>query len=223
MSAFSPGTLGLFDHAPAGGATPEKLAEGAVWLRRFATAEAPAILDHIQAVAALAPFRHMSTPGGFRMSVAMTTCGTVGWITDESGYRYSPTDPLTGQPWPTMPQLFRELAKRAAEAAGFEAFEPDSCLINRYEPGARMSLHQDRNERDFSAPIVSVSLGLPAIFLFGGPKRSDRPRRLLLENGDVVVWGGASRLFFHGVAPLKEGQHALTGTCRFNLTFRKAL
>ena len=163
-----------------------------------------------------------STPGGFEMSVAMTNCGSCGWVTDRRGYRYGADDPVSGRPWPAMPAVFRELAERAAGQGGFAGFAPDACLINRYEPGARMSLHQDRDETDFSAPIVSVSLGLPAIFMFGGLKRTDKPARYRLEHGDVVVWGGPSRLFFHGVAPLADGEHALLGRNRINLTFRKA-
>ena len=172
---------------------------------------------------AQAPFRRMFTPGGHQMSVAMTNCGAAGWVTDHTGYRYDGTDPNSAKPWPAMPPVFRALAEAAAGEGGFEDFTPDACLINRYEPGARMSLHQDRNENDFGAPIVSVSLGLPAIFLFGGPKRADKPRRYRLEHGDVVVWGGPSRLFFHGVAPLADGEHAVMGRQRINLTFRKAL
>jgi alkylated DNA repair protein (DNA oxidative demethylase) len=164
----------------------------------------------------------MITPGGFRMSVAMTNCGRVGWVSDRSGYRYDPVDPENGQPWPAIPASFLDLARRAAGIAGF-AFDPDCCLINRYEPGTKLSLHQDRDERDFTAPIVSVSLGLPAVFLWGGLKRSDRPRRIRLESGDVVVWGGPSRLTYHGVAPLAAGEHPVTGQVRINLTFRKAL
>ena len=157
------------------------------------------------------------------MSVAMTNCGAAGWVTDRRGYRYDPIDPLTGQPWPPMPAVFMELAQEAAGAAGFADFAPNACLINRYEPGTRLSLHQDRDERDFSAPIVSVSLGLPAVFLFGGAQRSDRPQRVLLRHADVVVWGGPARLNFHGVMPLKEGEHPLLGRRRLNLTLRKAL
>src|SRR5262249_19389773 len=164
----------------------------------------------------------MFTPGGYQMSVAMTNCGERGWVTDRTGYRYDPIDPQSQQPWPAIPPVFRELAMRAAEEGGFAAFAPDACLINRYEPGARMSLHQDKDEQDFSAPIVSVSLGLPAIFLFGGMTRSDRPRRFGLVHGDVVVWGGPTRLAYHGVAPLADGEHALLGRQRVNLTFRKA-
>jgi alkylated DNA repair protein (DNA oxidative demethylase) len=156
------------------------------------------------------------------MSVAMTNCGNLGWVSDRSGYRYAPEDPETGTPWPPMPPEFRDLAREAAGAAGFANFEPDVCLINRYEPGAKLSLHQDKDEQDFTAPIVSVSLGLPAVFLWGGLKRSERPRRIHLESGDVVVWGGASRLVYHGVSPLPEGEHAVTGRARINLTFRKA-
>jgi alkylated DNA repair protein (DNA oxidative demethylase) len=165
----------------------------------------------------------MVTPGGFRMSVAMTNCGRAGWVTDRTGYRYEPADPMTEIIWPPMPASFRQLAARAAEAAGFADFEPDSCLINRYEPGTRLSLHRDENERDYDAPIVSVSLGLPAIFLFGGNGRGDRARRIRLESGDVVVWGGPARLAYHGVAPLADGDHPLTGPYRINLTLRKAL
>ncbi len=177
----------------------------------------------IKSIADRAPFRHMVTPGGHSMSVAMTNCGHHGWVTDRRGYRYDADDPETGRPWPAMPAVFCGLAERAAAEAGFPDFSPDACLVNRYEPGARMSLHQDRDEGDFGAPIVSVSLGLPATFLFGGLKRSDRPRRFRLEHGDVVVWGGPARLVFHGVAPLADGEHALMGRQRINLTFRKAL
>jgi len=219
-------TLGLFDALPDAMPSREALGPGAVLLRRFANelfANEQPLLCAIDAVVAAAPFRHMVTPGGFRMSVAMTNCGPVGWVTDLTGYRYAPSDPETGRPWPAMPALLRELGVRAAEEAGFAQYSPDSCLINRYEPGTRLSLHQDRNERDFGAPIVSVSLGLPATFLFGGAQRSDRPRRVPLDHGDVVVWGGPSRLAFHGVAPLENGHHRVLGSRRINLTFRKAL
>jgi len=157
------------------------------------------------------------------MSVAMTNCGAAGWVTDRSGYRYDARDPLTGKPWPAMPGIFSDLARRAAAAGGFGDFEPDACLINRYEPGARLTMHQDKNERDYTAPIVSVSLGLPAVFLFGGLRRKDRPQRMRLESGDVAVWGGPTRLAYHGVAPLADGDNPLTGRCRYNLTFRTAL
>jgi DNA oxidative demethylase len=199
------------------------LAEGAVLLRGFAAADAAALLRALDPLLTAAPFRHMVTPGGHAMSVAMTNCGRVGWVTDRTGYRYDAIDPQTGHAWPAMPPLFLDLAARAATAAGFAGFVPDGCLINRYVPGARLTLHQDRNERDYAAPIVSVSLGLPAVFLFGGLRRTDRPRRMRLESGDVVVWGGVSRLAFHGVDKLADGEHALTGRCRINLTFRKAL
>ena len=199
----------------------ETMAEGAVLLRGFARPCESELIAALHAIEAQAPFRHMETPGGHQMSVAMINCGTVGWVTDRSGYRYDANDPKTGRPWPAMPPSFRDLAKQAAGHAGFGGFSPDACLINRYQPGARMSLHQDKDEQDFGAPIVSVSLGLPAIFLFGGMKRSDKPQRHRLEHGDVVVWGGPSRLFFHGVAPLADGEHALMGRQRINLTFRK--
>jgi DNA oxidative demethylase len=201
----------------------EPLAEGAVLLRGFLAADVAALLRALEPVLAAAPFRHMVTPGGYTMSVAMTNCGRVGWVTDRTGYRYDAIDPQTGHAWPALPPLFLDVAARAAAAGGFTGFVPDGCLINRYVPGARLTLHQDRNERDYAAPIVSVSLGLPAVFLFGGVRRNDRPRRMRLESGDVVVWGGPSRLAFHGVDKLADGEHALTGRCRINLTFRKAL
>jgi DNA oxidative demethylase len=201
----------------------ERLAEGAVVLRGFAALEAKALMEMLQDVLLAAPFRHMVTPGGFRMSVAMTNCGRAGWITDRRGYRYDPLDPTTGRPWPPLPGLFRRLATRAAAEGGFAGFEPDACLINRYEPGARLSLHQDKNERNLAAPIVSVSLGLPATFLFGGVRRTDRPRRIRLESGDIAVWGGPARLTFHGIEPLADGEDPLTGRCRINLTLRRAL
>jgi DNA oxidative demethylase len=176
----------------------------------------------VQAVAAEAPFRHMVTPGGFTMSVAMTNCGALGWVTDRSGYRYSPTDPQTNLPWPAMPASFLNLASTAAQQAGFSNFVPDACLINRYEPGAKMSPHQDKDEHDFAQPIVSVSLGLPAVFLFGGLKRTDKTARINLHHGDVVVWGGPARLRYHGILPIKPGEHPLTGRYRINLTLRAA-
>jgi alkylated DNA repair protein (DNA oxidative demethylase) len=201
----------------------ERLAQGAVLLRGFAGPDAADLVRAVDEIAAAAPFRHMITPGGFRMSVAMTNCGQTGWVTDRTGYRYAPVDPATEQPWPPMPAAFQSLAARAAAAAGFGGFGPDACLINRYEPGARLSLHRDEDERDMAAPVVSVSLGLPAAFLFGGLSRRDRSLRLRLESGDVVVWGGPSRLVYHGVAPLAEAEHPLTGRSRINLTFRRAL
>jgi DNA oxidative demethylase len=200
----------------------EVMAEGAVLLRGFARPSESELIAALRDIAGLAPFRHMVTPGGHSMSVAMTNCGNLGWVTDRSGYRYDANDPETGKPWPAMPASFYRLAVEAAEQAGFSGFSPDACLVNRYQPGARMSLHQDKDEKDFGAPIVSVSLGLPAVFLFGGLKRTDKPRRFRLEHGDVVVWGGPARLFFHGVAPLADGEHALMGRQRINLTFRKA-
>jgi alkylated DNA repair protein (DNA oxidative demethylase) len=201
----------------------EHIGEGVALLHGFAAEEAPLLLKALQSILAVAPFRNMVTPGGYRMSVAMTNCGRAGWITDRSGYRYDPIDPTTGRPWPPLPDSFVRLAERAADAGGYAGFAPDACLVNRYEPGARLSLHQDKNERDFSAPIVSVSLGLTVVFLFGGLRRGDRSRRIRLESGDVVVWGGPARFAFHGTQPLAEGHHELTGRCRINLTFRKAL
>ncbi len=199
----------------------EPLEEGAVLLHGFATADAPALAEEVARIAEEAPFRHLVTPGGYRMSVAMTNCGRVGWVSDRTGYRYDAMDPDTGTAWPAMPGAFLDLAERAAAEAGFAGYDPDACLINRYVAGAKLSLHQDRDEKDAWAPIVSVSLGLPAVFLWGGKRRSDPVRRLRVESGDVAVWGGPARFVYHGVAPLKDGQHALTGGTRINLTFRK--
>ncbi len=191
-------------------------------LRGFVGSLESELIAALHDIAAQAPLRNMVTPGGHRMSVAMTNCGSAGWITDRIGYRYGAHDPETGKAWPAMPPSFRDIAEQAADLAGFAGFSPDACLINRYVPGARMSLHQDRDEHDFGAPIVSVSLGLPAIFLFGGLKRSDKPRRFRLEHGDIAAWGGPARLAFHGVAPLADGEHPRMGRQRINLTFRKA-
>jgi len=212
----------LFESTPDLRPSQQAIGEGAVLLRGFAEPFEAELMAASGAIIEQAPFRQMATPGGHRMSVAMTNCGSFGWVTDRTGYRYDANDPDAGKPWPAMPASFRQLAEQAADRAGFGGFSPDACLINRYQPGARMSLHQDRDEIDFSAPIVSVSLGLPATFLFGGLKRSDKPSRFRLEHGDVVVWGGPARLAFHGVAPLAEGEHALLGRQRINLTFRKA-
>ena len=199
----------------------ELLEEGALLLRGFATAEAPQLVEEVARIAQAAAFRHLVTPGGYPMSVAMTNCGRLGWVSDRTGYRYDPADPETGAPWPAMPDVFLDIAVRAAAEAGFANYDPDACLINRYVAGAKLSLHQDRDEKDAWAPIVSVSLGLPAVFLWGGKRRSDRVRRLHVENGDIAVWGGPARFIYHGVAPLDSGQHPLTGAARINLTFRK--
>ena len=215
-------TLSLFDEVPTPYTGPEVIAPGAVLLRGFAVDGTEALLQALAPLLVAAPLRHLVTPGGYTMSVAMSNCGELGWVSDRSGYRYDRTDPLSGQPWPPMPACLVDVAVRAAAAAAFPGFQPDACLINRYAPGSRMSLHQDKDERDLSAPIVSVSLGLPATFLFGGLQRNERPARYRLAHGDVVVWGGASRLAFHGVAPLAEGDHAQLGRQRLNLTFRRA-
>jgi alkylated DNA repair protein (DNA oxidative demethylase) len=191
-------------------------------LRGFALTDDATLLHEVDAIVERAPWRHLVTPGGFTMSVAMTNCGSAGWVSDRRGYRYDAIDPDSGCAWPAMPGSFCRLAQAAAAAAGFAGFAPDACLINGYEPGARLSLHQDRDEHSFEHPIVSVSLGLPAIFMFGGMMRADKPRRFRLEHGDIAVWGGPSRLFFHGVAPLADGEHALMGRQRINLTFRRA-
>jgi alkylated DNA repair protein (DNA oxidative demethylase) len=213
----------LFRDVPYSAGEKEPLAPGAVLLRGYVADQASALWEALGGVVSVAPFRHMVTPGGFRMSVAMTNCGDAGWVSDRSGYRYAPIDPITGLHWPAIPGPFRDVARGAAASAGFPDFEPDVCLVNRYEPGARLTLHQDKDECDFGQPIVSVSLGLPAVFLFGTGTRKDRPRRMRLESGDVAVWGGPSRLFYHGIAPLPDGDDPLTGRCRINLTFRKAL
>lgn len=201
----------------------EQLEEGAVLLRGFAAAEAPLLVEEVARIARAAPFRHLVTPGGYTMSVAMTNCGSLGWVSDRSGYRYDAVDPNSGASWPAIPAAFLDLAVRAAGEAGFANYAPDACLINRYIAGAKLSLHQDRDEKDAWAPIVSVSLGLPAVFLWGGKRRSDPVRRLRVENGDVAVWGGPARFVYHGVASLKDGEHPLTGAARINLTFRKVL
>lgn len=212
--------LSLFDDETAG-RTFERLEEGAILLRGFAARQAAALVEEAERVAGISPFRQMVTPGGRTMSVAMTNCGRVGWVSDTRGYRYDTLDPKTSAAWPAMPVAFLSLATSAAEVAGFADYDPDACLINRYSIGAKLSLHQDRDENDAWAPIVSVSLGLPAVFLWGGKRRADPVRRLLLESGDVVVWGGPARFVYHGIAPLKAGEHPLTGATRINLTFRK--
>lgn len=214
-------TADLFDSVADAQPSREEIADGAVLLRGFVKPIESELIEAVRAIVVQSPFRRMTTPGGHLMAVAMTNCGERGWITDHTGYRYDPIDPRTGAPWPVMPPVLRDLARGAAEQGGFPNFAPDACLVNRYEPGTRLSLHQDKDELDFSAPIVSVSLGLPATFLFGGMARSDKPRRYRLVHGDVVVWGGASRLAFHGVAPLADGEHALLGRKRINLTFRR--
>ena len=201
----------------------EAMAPGAALLRGFALPDASEILRSLEGISANAPFRHMVTPWGAVMSVAMTNCGDAGWLTDRTGYRYDRIDPQSGGLWPAMPDCFRALAREAAKEAGYPDFEPDACLINRYEPGTRLTLHQDKNERDYTQPIVSVSLGLAATFQFGGLKRRDPVRKFTVRHGDVAVWGGPSRLSYHGVAELKEGQHELLGRSRINLTFRRAL
>lgn len=211
-------TLELFEAE----APNQRLGPAAMVLRGFALPHVRELLPAVDAVAALSPFRHMVTPGGFAMSVALTNCGALGWTTDRHGYRYTAIDPDTGKPWPAMPQAFARLAGEAAKAAGFEDFEPDACLVNRYQPGSRLSLHQDKDEQDYTAPIVSVSLGMRATFLFGGQQRTDPTVKVPLRHGDVVVWGGADRLRYHGVMPLKDEPHALLGSQRINFTFRKA-
>jgi alkylated DNA repair protein (DNA oxidative demethylase) len=212
----------LFEDLTESKSLNEVLGPGTAILRDMAKDRDTEIMDALFSVAVRSPFRHMVTPGGFRMSVAMTNCGSLGWVTDRKGNRYASVDPETDTPWPAMPNVFMELAREAATKAGYPSFVPDACLVNRYEPGARLTLHQDKNENDFEEPIVSVSLGLPAVFLFGGLERSDKTVRVPVSHGDVLVWGGPARLRYHGVNPLKDGCHPLAGGYRFNLTFRKA-
>lgn len=216
-------TLDLFGDLPDSLPQQEMLAEGAWLLRGFVKDQGAALLEAVEAIVAVAPFRYMYTAGGYLMSVPMTNCGEAGWVSDRHGYRYDAHDPETGRRWPAIPEIFMEVALRAAASAGYASFRPDACLVNCYLPGSRLSLHQDKNERDFRAPIVSVSLGLPAVFLFGGRQRSDRPRRYHLLHGDVAVWGGPARMTYHGIAPLADGVHPLAGRRRINLTFRQAL
>ena len=217
-----PMTGNLFETSPAADMSCLPITTGAVLLRGFAIAQAEALMACVDQITAQVPLRHLQTPGGLAMSVAMSNCGSWGWTSDRHGYRYVQQDPLSGNNWPAMPAAWLELAAQAAAATGYPGFVPDACLINQYLPGTKMSLHQDRDEKDFAQPIVSVSLGLPVVFLFGGSKRSDKPQRLRLEHGDVVVWGGLARLAFHGVMTLADGEHAQLGRQRINLTFRRA-
>ena len=211
----------LFDINDSDGIWREALGPGAKWIHGFLVTEAEEVMADIARVVAQSPSRHLITPGGKRMSVAMSNCGTEGWVSDHAGYRYQATDPLTSRPWPAMPPRLRALAQKAADDSGYAGFAPTVCLINYYAPGARMGLHQDKDENDLTAPIVSFSLGLPATFIWGGLQRTGKTQRIMLRHGDAVVWGGEDRLRFHGVAPLKEGEHPLTGRARINVTFRQ--
>ena len=221
-TSTEPSTLDLFADAPPQRAATEQIGPQSFVFRGFAQPCLGELLPALEAVLIRAPFRIMQTPGGHSMSVALSSCGTFGWVTDRHGYRYTSNDPQTGEPWPAMPALFLELAESAARAAGFEGFMPDACLINRYIPGAKMALHQDRDEQGYQWPVVSVSLGIPAVFLFGGHARGDATQRVPLFHGDVVVWGGEDRLRFHGIMPVKQAEHPQLGEQRINFTFRKA-
>jgi alkylated DNA repair protein (DNA oxidative demethylase) len=218
----TPVTLDLFaDDAPQLTAT-EQIGPQSFVFRGLALPLIDRLLPALEAVLTRAPFRNMITPGGYTMSVALSSCGQFGWTTDRSGYQYTRLDPHTGQPWPPMPDVFMELAQSAAQAAGFADFIPDACLINRYIPGAKLALHQDKDERGYEWPVVSVSLGIPAMFLFGGHARSDATQKVPLFHGDVVVWGGEDRLRYHGVMPIRQAEHSQLGEQRINFTFRKA-
>jgi len=185
-------------------------------------ADSSVLKPAIQSVCDLSPLRNMTTRRGHSIQVSMTNCGTVGWVSDTRGYRYTTLDPITDAPWPDMPLPLLELARRAANLAGFAGFEPDACLINRYAPGLQMGAHQDRDEQDFSQPIVSVSLGIPARFFVIGERREGKSTPIDLSDGDVVVFGGPARLYYHGVRKLKPNVDPLWGSHRWNLTFRKA-
>jgi len=212
----------LFDLSNNGETWIESITDDAVVLRQFLVSRSDELADAIKTIEQQAPFRHMKTAGGFTMSAAITGCGDYGWISDRRGYRYSKVDPVTEQPWPEMPKILYEVGQQCASEAGYNNYQPDACLINRYVPGSKMSLHQDKDEKDFTAPIVSISLGVPATFLFGGPQRSDKTIKVPVTHGDVVVWGGKSRLFFHGVSPIKQAYHPFWGDNRINITFRVA-
>jgi len=212
----------LFDLSNNGETWTESITDDAIVLRQFLVSRSAELAEAIKAIEQKAPFRHMKTAGGFTMSAAITACGDYGWISDRCGYRYSQIDPLTGKPWPTMPKTLSEIGQECAHKAGYNNYQPDTCLINRYVPGSKMSLHQDRDEKDFTTPIVSISLGIPATFLFGGLERSDKTIKIPVTHGDVVVWGGKSRLFFHGVLPIKQAYHPFWGDHRVNITFRVA-
>lgn len=198
------------------------LAEGAMVLRRFATPVVVALMEGVEAVVAQSPLRRLIVPNGRPMRIEMTNCGLVGWVNIDGRYRYSRVDPLTGRSWPGMPATFRRIAGAAASAAGYPDFQPAVCIINRYAVGADLQMHQDRDDTQDRQPVVSVSLGLPAIFHFGGQGRGEKPLTIPLDDGDVVVWGGASRMHRHGVAPVAPGVHPRTGAYRYNLTFRTA-
>ncbi|MCB9879012.1 MAG: DNA oxidative demethylase AlkB [Planctomycetes bacterium] len=207
-----------FDHGDAA----EAIVDGAFLLRGRALPVVDELLVGVQDVVEASPLRHMITPGGAPMAAAQSNCGALGWVADRRGYRYEACDPETGRPWPAMPQVFASLARDAAGECGYDGFDPDCCLLNRYEVGCGMGQHVDADEQDFAWPIVSVSLGLPMTFRFGGVERGGKTLPVVLQHGDVLVFGGAARRRYHGTSPLKRGVHPVLGACRVNLTLRRA-
>jgi len=197
--------------------THEEIFPGAVLMRSLALPQDNEFFTAAEAIIAARPLHHTTTPSGLPMGVMVTDCG------DSRAFanRWDTANPERMRLWPPMPPLLRDFAIRCAVRSGFPQFRPDACHINRYQAGTKLGLHQDRHECDWTQPIVSLSFGLECIFLLGGLQRTDKPRRILLEHGDVIVWGGPSRMRFHGVQPLKPGHHPLTGPYRYNLTFRK--
>jgi len=197
--------------------THEEIFPGATLMRGLAQAQDGEFLEAMQGVLSAAPLHHATTPTGLPMGVMVSDCGTP----EAFRRRWDPANPAVRQMWPPMPRALLDFSLRCAVRAGFPLFRPDTCHVNRYQAGTKLGLHQDRHECDMSQPIVSVSFGLECVFLLGGLERTDSPKRILLEHGDVIVWGGPSRMRFHGVQPLKPGHHPLTGPYRYNLTFRK--
>lgn len=180
------------------------------------------LMVQVERITKVSPFRKMMTPNGHYTGVALTNCGDFGWTSDRNEYRYSSSDPLNNQPWLAIPESFKALAKNAAHVAGFKDFEPDACLINQYLIGTKLGSHQDKNEKDFSQPIVSVSIGLSAVFQIFGNQRAGQAINYRLYDGDVVVWGNSARLCYHGVRTLSAAELDPTCQQRINITFRKS-